>query len=153
VFIINLDLKSNKSFTLIELVIVLSILAILASAAVSTFVDIANKAFDVQERQTMSSLKSGALLYYAKNNSWWGTITTQDPFVLLENPPVHVISPTSPKENIDWYLQPWIGTQWLIMCPHAFYPCPGPNPNCKGKKWTFDTKNANLVCTQDLPHR
>jgi prepilin-type N-terminal cleavage/methylation domain-containing protein len=61
---INID-NNLKGFTLIELVIVLSIFAILASAAVSAYVGIANKVLRVQEDLTMNSLQKGALLYYA----------------------------------------------------------------------------------------
>ncbi|MBU2540373.1 MAG: prepilin-type N-terminal cleavage/methylation domain-containing protein [Candidatus Omnitrophica bacterium] len=143
---------NNQSFTLLELIIALALLAILASYAVARFVDIANKALDVQERATMCALKSAALLYFAANGRWWGVNSSENPFDLLENPPPHCID-CAIKENVEWYLHFSID-QWQIICPHAFYPCSLPDPpNCRGKKWLFTAEGAVVDCYQDLPHK
>ena len=59
---------NSKSFTLLELIIVIALLAILASAAVARFVDMSNKALDVQERATIQALRTAIMLYYAEHN-------------------------------------------------------------------------------------
>ncbi len=140
----SLRLKNNQSFTLIELVIVLSILTIIASVAVSTFVDIANKALGVQEDATMKALQSACLLYYAANNRWWGMDASEDPFTLLENPPPHVVDIVPPVQNVNWYLDTFVLDSvdlddWIICCPHSI------STPARGTCWQFNPVGAGYL--------
>lgn len=149
------EIKNNRSFTLIELVIVLSILAIIASAAVSTFVDVANKAYGVQEDATMRSLQSAALLYYAKNDRWWGVDENEPPFRLLENPPPFVVVPLNGVdpfllqaiENVHWVLDYDVinNNKWQIWCPHSY-------ELVRGKNWSFYFRGAGYDITFNIKH-
>ncbi|MEW6008060.1 MAG: type II secretion system protein [Candidatus Omnitrophota bacterium] len=141
---------NNRSFTLIELVIVLSILAIIASAAVSAFVDIANKALGVQEDATMRALQSASLLYYARNNRWWGMDASEDPFNLLENPPPHKVDVGPATANVDWFLDNTGGfsPNWLIYCPHSWMG----GPNWRGKIWNFSSVGAMYDLSIEKQH-
>ncbi|MEW6008061.1 MAG: prepilin-type N-terminal cleavage/methylation domain-containing protein [Candidatus Omnitrophota bacterium] len=149
-------MKNNYGFTLIELVIVLSILAIIASAAVSAFVDIANRAFGVQEDATMRAVQSACLLYYARNGRWWGVNETEPPFRLLENPPRFVVEPPNGIDppipgigNVDWFLYfdpSGIGDEiWQIWCPHSFN-------MARGKIWDFFSHHAEYNRTMNKKH-
>ncbi|MBU2540940.1 MAG: type II secretion system GspH family protein [Candidatus Omnitrophica bacterium] len=64
-------IKNNKNaFTLLELIIVLALLAIVVSAAVARFVDVASRSLDIQENATIAALRSAILLYRADTGSW-----------------------------------------------------------------------------------
>ncbi|MBU2540939.1 MAG: prepilin-type N-terminal cleavage/methylation domain-containing protein [Candidatus Omnitrophica bacterium] len=139
--------NNEQAFTLLELIIALALLAIFASAAVSRFVDLANKSLDIQENASMASVRAAVLAYYGKYGalpqtapfcsgtaiSHWGfggTIYCQGTMeeMLLENPPDW-------KENsygdglhrwgmcnVNWAVgscpaDPHSG--WWIFCPHA----------------------------------
>lgn len=147
-------LKSNSGFTLLELVIVLSIVSIIASAAVSTFVDIANRAFDVQEDATMRSLQNGALLFFAENGRWWGVNGTENPFDLLENPPPHYVGPAGDPGrilNVHWMV--FCATcgapngLWQIWCPHVSV-----TGFLRGQAWFFWPVGGGITIGTDLPH-
>lgn len=112
---------SLKSFTLIELVIVLAMLAILSALAITRFVDITKKTYDATENATIDALRTAIRFYMAKYETW----PDFNLFTLLENPPPN-------KEEVCWgctrdgktwrtYQAP-AGPQpppWTIECPHT----------------------------------
>lgn len=68
--IINKSVRTNKGFTLVELVIVLVILGILALIVIPNiggFQDTAEQRACVSSQRT---IESAAAAYYAENNSW-----------------------------------------------------------------------------------
>jgi prepilin-type N-terminal cleavage/methylation domain-containing protein len=120
---------NKQAFTLLELIIVLALLAILASVAVARFVDLTKKALDIQERATMHAVGTAVLLYKAQYDAWPdGDPSVWNPFMLLENPPPYEINwPFNDPDpnNRNWFLLrdgnglPYNNSYWRIWCPHA----------------------------------
>ncbi|MEW6008132.1 MAG: type II secretion system protein [Candidatus Omnitrophota bacterium] len=153
-------LLDKNSFTLLELIIVLAIFAILASAAVTKFVNIHGKTLDVQENTTMANLRTAILLYWAKTGEWWynpsddGVIGT--PFGLLESFPTQPNGNYGTMDGSKWYVSR-SGTSYTMMCPHfaGHWGQPGPMP---GQVWvycnatcTIQTEYGNMFSTKTLP--
>lgn len=139
---------NNKSFTLLELIIVLAVLAILISAAVAKFTDLHCKAVGIVEQSTMEALRSAILLYKAQYNTWPYWVNTTDPnalgpFSLLDNPPSNVRNrlaapdagvTTGQGTHWTWYV--WDGdsqyaTRYNIYCPHTY------SGDIAGKYWKY----------------
>lgn len=142
---------SNKSFTLLELIIVLAVLAILASMAVAGFVDLSKKAIDVQEKAILGSLKTAVLLFKAMNGYWpaevgQDPVVNRDLFTLLENPPPHIwgnLPYSSPYDGKTWGIyQSSIGScgsvnGLTIQCPH---PAVQGESSGSRQQWDYFTK-------------
>lgn len=116
----------SRAFTLLELIIVLSLLAILSSYAVSKFVDIAHKSLDIQERATIAGIRTAVLLYKAQYRVWPdGDSNLWSPFELTDNAPPHQqFSGSGDYQNgVYWFYGIWAlagGRHcWQICCPHA----------------------------------
>ena len=60
------SLKSNKGFTLVELVVVIAILGILAGIAIPRFLDATASARGAKIVADMRTIESGETIYYAK---------------------------------------------------------------------------------------
>lgn len=113
-------------FTLLELIIVLALLAIVASTAVARFVDLANKAAATAEQATMNAFHAAVLLYKVKYDVWpdWIEFSADDegPFTLLENPPLN--SRNFFGDGMHWQRNRRTGaapivTDWQFICPHG----------------------------------
>ena len=117
---------NKKAFTLLELIIVLALLAILASVAVAKFVDMSKKTLDVTEKTTIDALRSAILLYKAKYDVWPdGDESTWSPLELLENPPPRRVHTGTPDymNGTEWVYGTWAAGGgryfWRICCPHG----------------------------------
>ena len=64
------SLKSNKGFTLVELVVVIAILGILAGIAIPRFLDATATARGAKIVADMRTLESAQTIYYAKNGQY-----------------------------------------------------------------------------------
>lgn len=113
-------------FTLLELVIVIAILAILASMAITRFVDLRKKALDASESATADSIRGGILLEFSRritsgiSPAW----PDDNPMNYLENPlpfQQYDSTQTPVSDNINWMVRsmPWSQTYWEIRCPHS----------------------------------
>jgi general secretion pathway protein G len=67
--------RRNAGFTLIELMIVVSVLAILASIALPKFADMLHKAQEGGTRGNLGSLRSAMSIYYADNQGLYPSCT------------------------------------------------------------------------------
>lgn len=134
---------TTPGFSILELIIVLALLAILASAAVAKFVDISEKSLQVQEMATIDSFRTAILLYKAKYNDWpsrgaASCTVDNNPFRLLENAPPYECNLVT-TDNIRWSLIN-SGTYWMIRCPHQTWGCRG--ASCRGNEWHYYTEQS-----------
>ena len=65
--------KSNKGFTLIELMIVVAIIGILAAVAMPRFADLVRKSNEGACKGTLGAIRSALSIYYADNEGIWPT--------------------------------------------------------------------------------
>jgi prepilin-type N-terminal cleavage/methylation domain-containing protein len=63
--------KSNKGFTLIELMIVVAIIGILAAIAIPKFANLINKSKEGATKGALSSVRSALQVYYGDNEGWF----------------------------------------------------------------------------------
>lgn len=67
--------NKSKGFTIIELLVVVAIIAVLASIVLINVNAIRNKAADSKTKAQMSALRAAAATYYDSNNNNYGNIT------------------------------------------------------------------------------
>ncbi len=63
-------MKNNKGFSLIELLVVISIIGVLTTVLVMNFVGSRERARDAQKIQNLNSLKSALRMYYNDNQTY-----------------------------------------------------------------------------------
>lgn len=63
-------MKKNKGFSLIELLVVISIIGVLTTVLVMNFVGTRERARDAQKIQNLNSLKNSLRMYYNDNQSY-----------------------------------------------------------------------------------
>ena len=61
-------LRDERGVTLVELMVVVTIIAIIAAIAVALFQDLSKKAKLSADQDTVASLRSAVALYYGRNN-------------------------------------------------------------------------------------
>ncbi len=60
--------KRTKSFTLLELIIIITIVAILGAIAVARVIDLANEARNVRDEFNINLINSGLKIYYTESH-------------------------------------------------------------------------------------
>ena len=133
---------NRKSFTLLELVIVLALLAIITSVAVARFVDLSDRSFGIAEQATMDAFRAAVLLYKAKYDVWpdWqptSEFVSPTPFDLLDNPPPNKPWPWGGGFGNGRYWN-WDRTEDVMGIKIGLY-CPHYNPAAptRGIKWYY----------------
>ena len=69
------NLRNQKGFSLIELVIIIVILGILAAVAIPKYQDITSEAKESSARAALGGLRSGIMIFYANKAVTTGTAT------------------------------------------------------------------------------
>jgi len=64
---------NKKGFTLLELMIVVIIVAVLASLAMPRFIDARNRAITAEAYNMLGAIRSSQMRYYLQNSSTWAT--------------------------------------------------------------------------------
>jgi type II secretory pathway pseudopilin PulG len=100
---------TNKSFTLLELIVILIILLILTAFAVAKLNNIAEKSAGITEEAIVASLRGAVNLYYARNFSWPDWPDSGNPFSLLKYAPANWSFMRHEDSNSKY---------WWIRCPH-----------------------------------
>lgn len=70
-----IQVRNQRGFTLIELVIIIVILGILAAVAIPKYQDITSEAQEAAARSALGSLRSGITIFYANQAVQTGTAT------------------------------------------------------------------------------
>ncbi len=74
--LINLLKKGRSGFTLVELMIVITVIAILATIAVASFTRVQKQARDTKRKGDMQTLATSLQAYYTENNSYPAALST-----------------------------------------------------------------------------
>jgi prepilin-type N-terminal cleavage/methylation domain-containing protein len=97
-------LRSQKGFTLIELVIIIVVLGILAAVAIPKYQDLTAEAKESACRGALANLRSGISIYYA-NQALKGDSATYPPYDSLIRPGSVFLNgiPKNPYQRNDRY--------------------------------------------------
>ena len=77
--------RSNKGFTLIELMIVVAIIGILAAVAMPRFADLVRKSSEGATKGSLGAIRSALSIYYADNEGRWPDTLAEMCAVLDDN--------------------------------------------------------------------
>lgn len=119
----------RQGFTIMELVMVIIIVAIIASVSLPKFANFKTRAIENSELSVFQSLNTAIKIKYTQNiaagsepeNAW----PTNNPFLLLAQAPPYIdVSSFSSysNDNVNWraggnyLIPPW--QIWFIHCPH-----------------------------------
>lgn len=69
------NIRNQRGFTLVELVIIIVILGILAAVAIPKYQDLSSEAREASARSSLGSLRSGITIFYANAAVTTGTAT------------------------------------------------------------------------------
>jgi len=114
--------KSNKGFTLIELVIIIVVLGILAAVAIPKYLNVTKEAERASVDNMISSLESALSMEIAGNLLNGGGISVHNPFDDLSNIPSNYkgsndpVNPTNTPDG-SWSWRPT--GNWIMYNPKA----------------------------------
>lgn len=117
----------RRGFSLIELIIVLSILGILAGTVVPIYMNLENEARSSQSQATLGAVRSAISIYYAKNNGTFPSLIELPNLFVGRILPTPIISSDSTK-NLNTVV---------------LYLSPGPSADIGG--WMYDETLGKIV--------
>lgn len=151
-----MNFSNGAGFTLIEGLVILSILVILVMAALLAYRPMRGKAYETQEKAIIASLETAINTYYAKYLRWYadaGSSSQESPFDLLGaaapshnrcSIPYREPCPEAGKWTLDVGICDNQCTRWVIRCPHYDWS----SPPDTGNEWVYmpvpDTGNVRL---------
>lgn len=90
------DLRQNKAFTLIEILVVAAIISLISSIIVSSVDDARSSARDAQRQTDLNSIRSGMAIYFDNNGHYPSNYTE------LENAEIMSQIPVDPVEGVRY---------------------------------------------------
>lgn len=133
----------NRGFTMIELIMVIVIIAIIASVTLPKFVNFKTSAYNKTEDYIAGAMNTAIKAKYTQNivqgsepdNAW----PSENPFSLLENPPPNIPFTTF-NDNYNWRRKQEVDV-YLIYCPHWSGTYSGldfnPGSSPRGRGWVY----------------
>ena len=131
----------NKGFTLLELLVVISIIAILVTLSISTYSTAQKKGRDSKRKSDIKQIQSSLEQYYAVCSYKYPTLIPAGGFYTSINCPTPAISimPTIPEDP-------------RITTPYYCGPTPGAS-NCTGSNYTIctmlESEATNIFCVSN----
>lgn len=117
-----LNIKSNKGFTLIELVVIIVVLGILAAVAIPKLFTVTEEAEKASVATMVSNLESALSIYVAKQYVNGGSISVHNPFDDLSNTPSNYLGSQDPVTSANtpdgkWSWRP--SGNWIMYNPKS----------------------------------
>jgi type IV pilus assembly protein PilA len=129
-------MKTKKSFTLVELMVVIAIIGILAAVVVVNMNNIRAKARDAERVSSMSTITSALQAYYADNHKYPLQITGAGDIV-GQFPE----SGTEVYPHLIWFLSQGSTHKYLTNCPRD------PKQNVSGDPCAYTSYGALVGCS------
>lgn len=93
-------LRNERGVTLVELMVVVTIIAIIAAIAISLYQDVQKKARLSADQQMVASLRSAVAIYYGKNNGVFPASLASINTLVVSTPSYQcTVSPTYDTSN------------------------------------------------------
>ncbi len=113
---------ARRGYTFVETIVILSILLILVSAAITAFMDMRRRSKDVSEKAVISALETAIKQYHAQYLVWPRADVfnsqTNNPFTLMKYPPSFQWGYWVGDGKDAWGIDD-LGDHYLIVCPHT----------------------------------
>jgi general secretion pathway protein G len=137
----------KRGFTLAELLIVIALMAIMATVALSSFTKSQKKGRDARRKQDLSEIRKALELYYQDNNEYPDDLDSPLKHLTTENVVYMVKVPTDPKSSYSYIYRMVDDGQGFIL--HAFLEYENdPDRNCiVGSGESCGAKPCNYVVT------
>ena len=145
------QLKRQKGFTIVELLIVIVVIGILATLVIITFSGIQQRARDTQRQTDINGVQGHVEAYYASNGvyptlgmltdaTWRATHTKGLDPAALTDPGGTVIAATLGTNGYQY--EAWTDTVGGTACPAATGTTPALTSTCLAYRLTADLENS-----------
>lgn len=97
-------MRNNKSFTLIEILVVTTIIGLLAAAAVVTYSQLTKQSRDAKRKTDIEQIRSALEMYRSNNDAYSAYTGNCASYTALTTPTKYIQSmPTDPKTDYNYY--------------------------------------------------